>query len=167
MVCEEPARKASSEVTESYDLPTTEGITQSIAPGFLSVAREGTPVDLQRRLAGDLDSILSKVLEKKPEDRYRSAEQFSSDLERHLSGKRILATRAGRFTQLAHVFAQHKAAILAMVILSPGLRHGQYSRGAFRYAVLCRRPALDRGRAPLSPIEESEHGCATRCTEPT
>ena len=117
VVCEEPARRASSAVTDNYDLPTGDGTTKSIAPGFLSADREGTPVDLQRRLAGDVDSILAKVLEKKPEDRYRSAEQFSSDLERHLAGKTILATRAGRFTQLVHVLSQYKAAILALAIV--------------------------------------------------
>ena len=117
VVCEEPARRASSSVTDNYDLPSSDGTTKSIAPGFLSADREGTPVDLQRRLAGDVDSILAKVLEKKPEDRYRSAEQFSSDLERHLSGKTILATRAGRFTQLAHVLSQFKVTILALAIL--------------------------------------------------
>jgi serine/threonine protein kinase len=76
-VCEEPVRRPSSTVTDPYQSVTREGLTQSLAPGFLSASREGTPVDLKRRLNGDLDGILSKVLEKKPEDRYRSVEQFS------------------------------------------------------------------------------------------
>jgi len=116
-VCEEPARRASATVTDTYEEITRAGTTQTIAPGFLSSSREGTPVDLKRRLSGDLDGILSKVLEKKPEDRYRSVEQFSSDLERHLEGKPVLAARAGRFAAVTHALSQHKVAFVSVLVV--------------------------------------------------
>ena len=37
-------------------------------------------------LRGDLDAIVAKALEKKPEDRYASVEAFATDIERHLAG---------------------------------------------------------------------------------
>ncbi|MBI4911035.1 MAG: serine/threonine protein kinase [Acidobacteria bacterium] len=116
-VCEEPALRASSAVTGAYEHITSEGITERIAPGFLSATREGTPVDLKRRLDGDLDGVLSKVLEKKPEDRYRSVEQFSSDLERHLEGKPVLAANFGRYQQLSRGLSRYRLAILSILTL--------------------------------------------------
>lgn len=63
------------------------------------------PAEVGRRLAGDLDVIVLKALEKEPQRRYGSAEQFASDIQRHLDGIPILARpqtwgyRAGRFVR--------------------------------------------------------------------
>ena len=107
-VCEDTPRRASTAVTEIHEEPTVDGKTRTTAPGMLSATREGTPMDLKRRLTGDLDSILSRSLEKQPEERYRSAEQLSSDLERHLEGRRILASPAGAFQQITRFVSRHR-----------------------------------------------------------
>ncbi len=44
-------------------------------------------------LKGDLDAIIAKALEKKPEDRYVSVEAFANDIERHLAAEPIAARR--------------------------------------------------------------------------
>ncbi len=44
-----------------------------------------TPARLRRALAGDLDGILAKALQKRPEDRYASARELAEDLRRHLT----------------------------------------------------------------------------------
>ena len=44
-------------------------------------------------LRGDLDAIVAKALEKKPEDRYASVEAFANDIERHLAAEPIAARR--------------------------------------------------------------------------
>jgi len=52
-------------------------------------------------LRGDLDTIVMKAIRFEPEQRYASAEEFSQDIERHLSGlpikarKPTLSTAAG------------------------------------------------------------------------
>jgi eukaryotic-like serine/threonine-protein kinase len=46
---------------------------------------------LQRRLRGDLDTILAKALQKDPAQRYTSAEAFAADLQRHLDGEPVHA----------------------------------------------------------------------------
>ncbi|MEM1183087.1 MAG: serine/threonine-protein kinase [Acidobacteriota bacterium] len=58
---------------------------------------------LNRRLAGDLDSIILKALRPEPEHRYSSPNELARDLERHLSGLPVEARqgtwryRAGKF----------------------------------------------------------------------
>ncbi len=49
----------------------------------------------ERRLAGDLDSIVLKALCKAPERRYGSVEELSDDIRRHLEGVPVLARNAG------------------------------------------------------------------------
>ncbi|TQM16650.1 serine/threonine-protein kinase [Pseudoxanthomonas sp. 3HH-4] len=44
-----------------------------------------------RRLAGDLDNIALKALQKAPEQRYPSVEAMSQDLRRHIEGRPVLA----------------------------------------------------------------------------
>jgi len=44
-----------------------------------------------RRLRGDLDNILLRALQKDPQRRYPSVEQFSEDLRRHLSHQPVMA----------------------------------------------------------------------------
>jgi non-specific serine/threonine protein kinase/serine/threonine-protein kinase len=45
----------------------------------------------RRVLSGDLDNIVLKALEKDPQQRYASAEQFSLDIRRYLEGRPVLA----------------------------------------------------------------------------
>ncbi len=93
--------------------------------GAVCAARRTTPRALRRRLAGDLDAIVERAMQKKPEDRYRSVEQLSADIQRHLDGLPIVAGpdrvsyRAGKF------IARHRvgmaAAALAAVALVAGV----------------------------------------------
>ncbi|MGH7469608.1 MAG: tetratricopeptide repeat protein [Longimicrobiales bacterium] len=46
---------------------------------------------LRRQLAGDLDTIVLKALQKEPARRYASAEQFAEDIERYLHGLPVRA----------------------------------------------------------------------------
>ncbi len=119
VVCEEPPTRPSSAVTEVDERPGDEGKTITIAPGVLSGSREGTPLDLKRRLNGELDGIVLKALEKDPRRRYRSVEQFSMDLDHHLKGEPVLAGKVGLFGDVARVTAKYRLAIavaLAMLL---------------------------------------------------
>jgi eukaryotic-like serine/threonine-protein kinase len=55
--------------------------------------RNSTPHRLRRTLRGDLDNIVLMAMRKEPERRYASAQQMSSDIERHLDGMPVIAHR--------------------------------------------------------------------------
>lgn len=64
-----------------------------------------SPETLRRRLSGDLDAILLRALQTRPEARYESVAAMRDDLERHLTGYPVLARgdaalyRARRFVR--------------------------------------------------------------------
>ncbi len=76
--------KPPSEVVRHVE-PTSSG-----GDGRRSAAR------LQRRLRGDLDTIVLKALRKDPERRYGTAQQMAEDVQRHLKGLPIAARRESR-----------------------------------------------------------------------
>ena len=63
------------------------------------------PAELQREIAGDLDNIIMKALQKEPARRYASIEQLADDLRRYLDGMPVSARtatswyRAGKFVR--------------------------------------------------------------------
>lgn len=76
----------------------------------------------QRRLRGDLDSIVLMALRKEPALRYTSAEHLADDLRRHLNHQPVLA-RGGQLTYTAgrfirrHRTAMAAAALIAVVLI--------------------------------------------------
>ena len=56
-----------------------------------SIVADENAKRLQRRLQGDLDTIILKALRHEPERRYGSAQQLLDDLRRHLDGLPVLA----------------------------------------------------------------------------
>jgi len=76
-----------------------------VEPPLMSrVARPGEVRDLR----GDLDAIVAKALEKKPVDRFASAEAFALDIERHLAAEPI-AARPRSFAYVAKKFLRRNA----------------------------------------------------------
>jgi len=63
--------------------------TESLAR---NAARRGTtPQRLRRLLKGDLETVVGKVLKKRPDERYASAEAFAADLRRYLDHQPVSA----------------------------------------------------------------------------
>ncbi len=91
------------------------GDTAAVNPRLVSEARSTPTERLRRLLAGDLDNICLKALRKEPERRYASADQFATDLRRHLDGLTVIARpdtvgyRARKFVR------RHRAAVAATV----------------------------------------------------
>jgi eukaryotic-like serine/threonine-protein kinase len=72
--------------------------------------------DLGEKPARDLDAIVLKAMSKSPEERYASAEQFSADIDRYLSGLPVTA-RGTRWSYRARRFVlRHKLALAGCCI---------------------------------------------------
>ena len=78
-----------------------------------------------RRLRGDLDNIVRMAMRKETARRYRSVEQFSEDIRRHLTGRPVIARpdtisyRAGKFLQRNTIAVS--AAVLILLSLVGGI----------------------------------------------
>jgi type II secretory pathway pseudopilin PulG len=78
------------------------------------------PPARRRAIAGDLDKIILKALQKEPGQRYMSVEQLAGDLRRYLDGLPVLA-RTGTWTYRAGKLARRHwrlAAVTSAVIAS-------------------------------------------------
>lgn len=77
---------------------------------------------LRRRLAGDLDNIVLRAMQKDPQRRYASVEQLAADIRRHLEGLPVLARpdtafyRAGKFVRRHRWGVGSAAAVLLLII---------------------------------------------------
>jgi|SRR5271157_1447624 len=97
---------------------------EAVTPESVSATRDGRPARLVRSLSGDLDNIVMKALQKRPEDRYRSVGRLADDIRRHLDGRPVAARaaswpyRAGKFVR------RHKVGVLAACVVAASLVGG-------------------------------------------
>lgn len=91
------------------------------SPGGEAARRRGdTTSRLRRRLAGDLDFVTLKALEKEPGRRYGSVDQLAQDVRRHLEGLPVLARGRSTAYRTARFIRRHRVAVAtgAVVVLS-------------------------------------------------
>lgn len=103
-ICEDDVQRPSLLLSES----TTGERGERIA------INRGTTVEkLQRRLRGDLDTIILKALQKDPSRRYSSAEQLGEDIRRHLNGLPIVAAKDSFGYRASKFMQRHRAAVIS------------------------------------------------------
>lgn len=78
-------------------------------------------------LPGDLTAILHKALETKPDNRYRSADEFSQDLRRSLTGQPVLARRQTFPYRASKYVRRNRLALLAAALLTVAVGAGLVS----------------------------------------
>jgi serine/threonine-protein kinase len=118
-------------------------------------ARGVTPKRLARSLKGDLDTIILKALSKQPSQRYATADAFSRDIERYLSGEAVLAQpesswyRARKFVLRNKLTVGSAAAVIAALSIGLGvaLREAHIAQVQTRTAETVRTFLLDIFRA--------------------
>ncbi len=126
VICEvEPERPSTaiSRVEELLPEEISKGATTTITPERVSKVREGRPDRLRKRLAGDIDNIVLMAMRKEPQRRYKSAEQFADDIQRHLAGLPVIARRDTFGYRCAKFMGRHRtgvAAAAAFVLLLVG-----------------------------------------------
>jgi len=99
-----------------------ESAIRTAEPGAPSRAAQLAAVPA-RALAGDLDRIVLMALRKEPDRRYRSVEQFSADLSRHLGGHPVaarpdtVAYRTGKFLRRNRFAVLSLAAVVMALVI--------------------------------------------------
>jgi eukaryotic-like serine/threonine-protein kinase len=80
-------------ICDSEPLKPSEAVTRPRATGAGTGGSENRAPHDPKSLKGDLDNIVLKALRKEPARRYKSADQFSEDVERHLKGLPVVARK--------------------------------------------------------------------------
>ncbi|MFT5687983.1 MAG: serine/threonine protein kinase/formylglycine-generating enzyme required for sulfatase activity [Planctomycetota bacterium] len=107
--------------------PPTPSVRLRRETGTTSVPRHGTDTrSLIRQLAGDLDWICLKALEKDPDRRYQSVSELAEDLRRHLAHQPVLAGRPGTLYRLRKYVRRHRLAVVAALLFTVGMFVGLF-----------------------------------------
>jgi serine/threonine protein kinase/tetratricopeptide (TPR) repeat protein len=121
-ICEQEPETPSTAVNRVESETSSDGTTVTKSPGVVSQTREDHPERLRRRLRGDLDNIVLKALQKEPERRYSSVEEFSRDIDRHLRRLPVKARRTTLTYRASRLIQRHKteasAASVVLLVLS-------------------------------------------------
>ena len=100
---------------------TAEAPAPSSLSGDVDLAgrRATTPAALKRTLRGDLDGIVGMALEREPERRYQSVEQFDLDLKRYLRGQPVTASQGGAAYRVRKYVRRNRwsVALAALIVL--------------------------------------------------
>ena len=121
----------------------------------LRIIHETEPVSLStgsRELAGDVDTIIRKALEKDPSQRYQSASAFADDLRRYLNQQPISARRPSTAYELRK-FARRNRAVVAGVAASFFLLVAGVAATGWQALVATRaKTAAERQRDTLTAV---------------
>ncbi len=128
-ICEDDPDKPSTSVSRVEEFtvrgkdPTT-GSTRTITPESVSKVREGKPDRLRRRLAGDIDNIVLMAMRKEPQRRYKSAEDLSEDIRRHLEGLPVAARGDSTAYRFSKFVLRNRVGAGAAVLVAASLVGG-------------------------------------------
>ena len=106
---------------------------------------------LSRRLRGDLDTIVLTALQKDPRRRYESVERLADDIQRHLTGRPVLARGDTRAYRLGKFVRRHRVGVLAATAATVALAMFAVAMG-----VQARRLAVERDAATLARQEAEQ-----------
>jgi eukaryotic-like serine/threonine-protein kinase len=132
--------------------------TEAAGMSFKKVHTSGADLSLEtvrlrKRLQGDLDVICLKALNRDPASRYQTVEQFSADIERHLSGRPVLARPESGWYKTRKFIQRHKPTVFVAILLLLSLIGGVIAF-AWQYNIA----ASERDRARLEA--ETSHQVA-------
>jgi len=115
---------------------------EQIAPPSRAALEAGMDPAKARRLRGELDAILLKALERRPAQRYASAQDLRADLHRYLDGVPVSARRHTAAYRAARFARRHVVgfSVAAVVLLAAGA-------GTIMYALQARSVAQARDMA--------------------
>lgn len=118
VICEQEPEPPSRAISRVETHTADNGKSQTIISAeTVSRTREGKPERLRARLRGDLNDIALMALRKDPQQRYRSVEQLSEDIRRHLEGQPVLARKATFAYRASKFIRRYKTGVAAAAII--------------------------------------------------
>ncbi len=112
----------------------------------------------QHALRGDLDAIIAKALQRRPEDRYAGADALAQDIRRHLDGLPVAARPHGRAYVARRFVARHRAMVgaasLTLAALCIGLGTATWQAAQARQSARAAQRALAREAAVQEMLVE-------------
>jgi TolB-like protein/Tfp pilus assembly protein PilF len=149
-ICEQDPETPSTAISRVENDTSPDGKPITKTPELVSLTREGEPDKLRRRLRGDLDNIVLKALQKEPEQRYGSVQEFSQDIDRHLQHQPVNA-RPSTFAYRVSKFVQrHRTEVgAAFTVLIVMLAAASF---AFNNARIRDRLAEDSPRTKIQSL---------------
>ena len=87
--------------------------TESVTPASVAAERGVEPRKLRRQLVGDLDAIIGRALEKRPENRYGSVAQLDADLRAHIEGYPVAPRQANKLYRYGRFLLRNLPAAVA------------------------------------------------------
>src|SRR5271170_3599613 len=140
-------------ICERDPRPPSQAVHADDSPESRSIAdaRSTNPKRLLRSLAGDLDNIVLMAMRKEPERRYASAQQMSSDIQRYLEGRPVIARRDTWSYRSSKFVARHWLPVTAGVGAAALVL--AFAANTYRQSV---RIAAERDRA-AQQRERAEH----------
>jgi len=117
-ICDTDPEKPSTAVDRVETETAADGTTtKTVTPQLVSQTREGEPEKLRRRLRGDLDNIVLRALNKEPQRRYSSVEEFSADIGRHLEHRPVNARKHTLGYRTSKFVRRRKVEVVALLAM--------------------------------------------------
>jgi tetratricopeptide (TPR) repeat protein len=138
--------------------PSTKVSSLENLPSVAAV-RRAEPHELQRFLAGDLDWIVMKCLEKDRNRRYETANQLALELQRYLAHEPVLAGPPSAWYRWRKFYQRHRAgvAMAAVLVLAVVLGLAGTAAGWYRAAQAERIAVAERDAAEAARAQAAAH----------
>ncbi len=161
----DPVQLVKSRLERDAERPSTRVTTLEAARlGEIASRRQLEADGLVKRLRGDLDSLVMKAIEPRPEHRYGSAAELADDIERHLSSEPIRARPLTTAVLLGKLIRRHRLPVLAATVAVLALVAGAIgtavglvrAQQAEREAVAAKNRAVAEARAAVEAKEDAD-----------
>ena len=155
IVCEYEPAVPSSAIARTEDIVARLDTASTVTPDLISRLRSESPIQLRRRLRGDLDNIILMALQKDPKRRYASVQEFSEDIRRHLEGLPVVARANTLAYRTAKLVRRNKTLTAAIIAVSLALVGGTIgtSTGLIRARRAQRQAQIERNAAVQAEAE--------------
>jgi serine/threonine-protein kinase len=107
-----------------HDQPVRASAAVAQDGASVAEARSTTAARLRRDLAGDLDNIIARALQKSPPQRYASVPALAEDVRRHLAHQPILARAESVAARTRKFIRRHRGGVAAAVLVVLALGAG-------------------------------------------
>jgi serine/threonine protein kinase len=107
-----------------HDEPLRMARSAELAGEQVATSRSTNFARLRRELSGDLENIVQKALQKRPEDRYLTVAAFADDVRRYIQGEPVLARADSAWYRLGKFARRNRLAVGATVAVVVALGVG-------------------------------------------